>query len=150
MRPSSNACSFATEPLLAKYCWTANKDDAMEQGGFRRGGRPFHQQRGAPVNETECAEQRIITERRGPIFIVKINRPAAKNAFDNESGVAMEAAMDELDQDSSLFVGVITGLGGTFSAGADLKAVRSGESRGGVLWMPEILSEAAPAAPLAR
>jgi enoyl-CoA hydratase len=72
---------------------------------------------------------RIITERDGPIFIVKINRPEAKNAFDGESSLAMEAAMDAFEQDSSLFVAVITGLGGTFSAGADLKSRRRGEAR---------------------
>lgn len=72
---------------------------------------------------------RIITERRGPILIIRINRPEAKNAFDAESSTAMEAAMDLLDDEDGLFVGVITGEGGTFSAGADLKARARGEPR---------------------
>lgn len=56
-----------------------------------------------------------------------INRPEAKNAFDCVSARAMHAAMDLLDAEDDLFVGVITGAGGVFPAGADLKAVARGE-----------------------
>jgi enoyl-CoA hydratase len=73
--------------------------------------------------------QRVLTERRGPILVVTINRPEARNAFDNESSVAMSAAMDLLDDEDGLFVGVITGAGGNFSAGADLKAAARGGPR---------------------
>lgn len=79
--------------------------------------------------------ERILTERRGHILVVTINRPEAKNAFDSVSAQAMHAAMDLLDAEDDLFVGVITGAGGVFSAGADLKAVARGEravtARGG-------------------
>ncbi len=71
-------------------------------------------------------EQRILTERRESILVVTINRPQARNAFDGETSIQMNAAMDLLDNDDSLFVGVITGAGGTFSAGADLKEVARG------------------------
>ena len=70
---------------------------------------------------------RILTERRGHILVVTINRPEARNAFDSVSAQAMHAAMDLLDAEDELFVGVITGTGGVFSAGADLKAVARGE-----------------------
>src|SRR5271163_3514802 len=73
--------------------------------------------------------QRILTERRGPILIVTINRPEAKNAFDSESSQAMSEAMDLLDNEDGLFVGIITGAGGNFSAGADLKAAAKGGPR---------------------
>ncbi|KAB2912941.1 MAG: crotonase/enoyl-CoA hydratase family protein [Hyphomicrobiaceae bacterium] len=73
--------------------------------------------------------QRVLTERRDHILLVTINRPDAKNAFDAATSQAMEAAMDELDSEPSSFVGVITGAGGTFSAGADLKARARGEER---------------------
>lgn len=66
--------------------------------------------------------ERIETEIRGPILIVTVNRPEAKNAFDDESSHAMCAAMDMLDDEDDLFIGIITGTGGNFSAGADLKA----------------------------
>lgn len=70
---------------------------------------------------------RILTDRRGHILLITINRPEAKNAFDAVSARAMHAAMDLLDGTDELFVGVIAGAGGTFSAGADLKAVARGE-----------------------
>lgn len=73
--------------------------------------------------------QRVLTERRDHILLVTINRPEARNAFDAATSRAMEAAMDLLDSEPSLFVGVITGAGGTFSAGADLKARARGEER---------------------
>jgi enoyl-CoA hydratase len=71
--------------------------------------------------------ERILTERRGNVFVITINRPEAKNAFDGESAAALEAAADTLDAEDSLFIGVVTGAGGTFSAGADLKAAARGE-----------------------
>jgi len=74
-------------------------------------------------------ERRIITERRGSIFIITINRPEAKNAFDNLQSKQMNDAIDEFEQDDSLFIGIITGAGGTFSAGADLKEAGSGVKR---------------------
>lgn len=75
------------------------------------------------------ASERVLTEQRGSALLITINRPEAKNAFDAISSKAMEAAMDRLDQDESLFVGIVTGAGGTFSAGADLKARARGEPR---------------------
>lgn len=71
----------------------------------------------------------IVTSRRGPILIVTINRPEAKNAFDSATSFAMNEAMDVLEREDELFVGVITGAGGTFSAGADLKEAASGKPR---------------------
>src|SRR5687768_13166574 len=72
---------------------------------------------------------RILTERRGPVLIVTINRPEAKNAFDSTTSFALNEAMDLLEREDELFVGVITGAGGTFSAGADLKEAASGKPR---------------------
>lgn len=71
--------------------------------------------------------ERILTEKRGHVYVITINRPEAKNAFDAQSAAALEAAADTLDQEDELFVGVVTGAGGTFSAGADLKAAARGE-----------------------
>ncbi len=67
--------------------------------------------------------ERILTERRGHILVITINRPEARNAFDLISARAMHRAMDLLDAEDELFIGVVTGAGGNFSAGADLKAV---------------------------
>jgi enoyl-CoA hydratase len=76
-----------------------------------------------------ASSSRILTERRGPILVITINRPEAKNAFDSVSSFAMNDAMDLLEGEDDLFVGVITGAGGTFSAGADLKEAASGVRR---------------------
>ena len=72
-------------------------------------------------------QDRILTEQRGHVLVITINRPEARNAFDAASAVALEAAVDRLDADDDLFVGGITGAGGHFSAGADLKAAARGE-----------------------
>ena len=72
-------------------------------------------------------DQRILTERRGHVLVITMNRPQARNAFDAASAMALEAVIDELDATDELFVAVITGAGGTFSAGADLKAAARGE-----------------------
>jgi enoyl-CoA hydratase len=73
------------------------------------------------------SEERILTERRGHVLVITINRPQARNAFDAASAQALEVAVDALDAEDDLFVGVIAGAGGNFSAGADLKAVARGE-----------------------
>ncbi len=67
----------------------------------------------------------VLTEKRGPILIITINRPEAKNAVDPETAAQINAAMDLLDATDDIFVGIITGAGETFSAGADLKAVQA-------------------------
>lgn len=69
------------------------------------------------------ANQRILIERRGPMLILTINRPEVINAFDFETEKAMQAAMDLLDEEEGLFLGIITGAGGNFSSGSDLKEV---------------------------
>ncbi|MFI0356017.1 crotonase/enoyl-CoA hydratase family protein [Actinomadura sp. 9N407] len=69
----------------------------------------------------------IRTERRGHTLLITVDRPEARNAFDRETAVQMEAAMDLLDGDAALRSAVITGANGTFSAGADLKAAARGE-----------------------
>ena len=70
----------------------------------------------------------VLVERRGAIQIVTINRPAVKNALDATVAAAVAAAVDELDASDELRAGVLTGAGGTFSAGMDLKAFLRGET----------------------
>ena len=70
----------------------------------------------------------VLTERRDGVLIVTINRPDARNAVNGGVANGMAAAMDELDSDDDLRVGIVTGAGGYFSAGMDLKAFVSGES----------------------
>jgi len=68
----------------------------------------------------------IFTEIRGPVLVVTIDRPERRNAIDAEAAHEIERAWDLLDGDSALRAGIITGAGGVFSAGADLKSAAAG------------------------
>ncbi len=69
----------------------------------------------------------LLSEIRGGILIVTLNRPEAKNAATKQLSELMAAAMDQLDGDPALRVGIITGAGGTFCSGMDLKGFLRGE-----------------------
>jgi enoyl-CoA hydratase len=62
----------------------------------------------------------VNVERRGRVFIVAINRPKRRNAIDADTAEELYRAWRYLEEDADLYVGIITGLGGNFSAGADL------------------------------
>ena len=72
-------------------------------------------------------ESVILTEPRGAVLVITINRPDARNSMNKAAAEAMGAALDRLDDDANLSVGVITGAGKGFSAGMDLKGFASGE-----------------------
>jgi enoyl-CoA hydratase len=69
----------------------------------------------------------VLTQVVDGVLVVTINRPEARNAVDTVTAEAIGAAMDRLDEDATLVAGVITGAGGTFCAGMDLKAFLAGE-----------------------
>src|SRR5205807_3102497 len=64
---------------------------------------------------------KILVEAKGPITTIVINRPQAKNALDNEAAHALAAAFEAFEADPAAQVAVLTGAGGAFCAGADLK-----------------------------
>ena len=70
----------------------------------------------------------VLVEQRDRILIVTINRPAARNAIDAAVTSGIAAAMDDLDGHKDLSIGILTGAGGTFCAGMDLKAFLRGEN----------------------
>jgi len=72
--------------------------------------------------------EEVLVERRGAVQVITINRPDARNALDRVVAERVAAAVDELDADDGLRAGVLTGAGGTFSSGMDLKAFLRGES----------------------
>jgi enoyl-CoA hydratase len=76
----------------------------------------------------ENASDELLTEVRDGVLIVTINRPEAKNAMNKAAAEGIAAAMDRLDADDDLRVGVLTGAGGTFCSGMDLKGFLRGES----------------------
>ena len=88
------------------------------------------------------------TEQQGTTLIMSIDRPAQRNAVNRAVSLAIAAALDRLDQQPELRVGVLTGRDGTFCAGMDLRAFLEGER-------PELahrgfggLTEAPPRKPL--
>jgi enoyl-CoA hydratase len=60
-------------------------------------------------------------DRRGPVAVVAIDRPDHRNAIDNDTAMALREAWQRFDDDDGALVGVLTGAGEIFSAGADLK-----------------------------
>lgn len=71
--------------------------------------------------------QTVLVEIDGPILVVTINRPQARNAIDRATSQAIAEAVDRLDAEPQLTVGILTGAGGHFSSGMDLKAFLAGE-----------------------
>lgn len=70
----------------------------------------------------------VVTERVGAVLVITINRPHAKNALTERVAVLVAAALDELDGSDELRAAVLTGAGGTFCSGMDLKAFLRGET----------------------
>lgn len=70
----------------------------------------------------------VITERRGNVLLITLNRPEVRNAVNAAMAAGIAGALDELDEDDGLSVGVLTGAGGFFCAGMDLGAFVKGES----------------------
>jgi enoyl-CoA hydratase len=69
----------------------------------------------------------VLTEFADGVAVITINRPEARNAVDLETTKALAAAIDELESRPELLVGILTGAGGTFCSGMDLKAFARGE-----------------------
>lgn len=69
----------------------------------------------------------LLVEIRGNIQIMTLNRPEARNAVTLEMAEAMAAALDALDANPDVSVGIINGAGGTFCAGMDLKGFLQGK-----------------------
>jgi enoyl-CoA hydratase len=67
-------------------------------------------------------------EQRGRVAVLTINRPEARNAVNGEVASGIEAAIDRVEDDPDTWVSVLTGAGTVFSAGADLKAIASGDA----------------------
>ena len=69
----------------------------------------------------------VLTEVEDGILIVTINRPEAKNAMTMAAAQGISAAMDRLEAEADLRVAILTGAGGTFCSGMDLKGFLRGE-----------------------
>ncbi|WP_405498540.1 crotonase/enoyl-CoA hydratase family protein [Nocardia sp. NBC_00511] len=69
----------------------------------------------------------MLIERRGHVMIITINRPQARNAINLATALGLERAIDAYEADPNARIAVLTGAGGYFSAGMDLKAAARGE-----------------------
>jgi enoyl-CoA hydratase len=69
----------------------------------------------------------VRAEPDGEVLVVTIDRPEARNAVNLAVAEGIAAALDRLDEDEALRAGILTGAGGTFCAGMDLKAFVAGE-----------------------
>jgi enoyl-CoA hydratase len=70
----------------------------------------------------------VLTESKDGVLIITINRPEARNAVNLAVAEGIAAAVDKLDNDADLRIGILRGAEGTFCAGMDLKAFLAGES----------------------
>jgi enoyl-CoA hydratase len=69
-------------------------------------------------------------EARDHLAVITINRPEARNAVNADVAQGIEAAIDRIEESDDLWVGVLAGAGPVFCAGADLKAINSGQAGG--------------------
>ena len=79
------------------------------------------------MREAPTSADAVLVDREGPTLVITINRPKARNAINRATSEAIAEAVDRLDADPSLNVGILTGSGGHFCAGMDLKAFLAGE-----------------------
>ncbi|MCB2088530.1 MAG: crotonase/enoyl-CoA hydratase family protein [Sphingomonadaceae bacterium] len=70
----------------------------------------------------------VLVQEDNGVLIITINRPEAKNAVNRDVAEGIAAALDRLDGEDALRVGILTGAGGTFCSGMDLKGFLRGES----------------------
>jgi enoyl-CoA hydratase len=69
----------------------------------------------------------VQVEQDGKVLVITLNRPQVRNALDRATALGVVAAIDRLESDPDLVIGVLTGAGGTFCSGMDLKAFLTGE-----------------------
>ena len=71
----------------------------------------------------------VLYEHRGDITVITVNRPERRNAVDGPTATLLADAVRDFEADSSSPVAILTGAGGTFCSGADLKALAAGDDR---------------------
>ncbi len=68
----------------------------------------------------------VLYERRGPTAVITIDRPGVRNAVDQQTATELREAFLRVESEDDIAAAVLTGTGGTFCAGADLKAASTG------------------------
>lgn len=85
-------------------------------------------QTAADVTPALPGDETVLLEQRGNVLVIRLNRPEARNAVNGPLANGVEAGIDRLESDQSLWVGVLTGTREFFSAGADLKLINAGRA----------------------
>jgi enoyl-CoA hydratase len=80
-------------------------------------------QTAGPAPATIAMTPTVTTRADGPVLTITLQRPAQRNAVDGPTALALRQAFEAFEADDALRVAVLTGGGGHFCAGADLKAV---------------------------
>jgi enoyl-CoA hydratase len=79
------------------------------------------------MSEPEPSPPAVLTEHRGDVLLITLNRPEVRNAVNTALALGVAAALEELDSDDGLRAAVVAGAGKGFCAGADLRAVQEGD-----------------------
>lgn len=80
------------------------------------------------MSESPGGDAPVLVERRGPALVLTLNRPERRNAISGPMLDALGRALRSADEDASVRAVVLTGAGGAFCAGLDLKAAAAGEA----------------------
>ncbi len=80
------------------------------------------------MGESEAVSDVVVVATQDRIMQITINRPQARNAIDSSVATGIAAAIDDLEARDDIAVAILTGAGGNFCAGMDLKAFMRGES----------------------
>lgn len=86
-----------------------------------------HAPASVPTSDADATSPEVLTERRGKTLLITLNRPEARNAVNLALAEGIAAALDQLDGEEDLVVGVLAGGGKGFCAGMDLKAFVTGQ-----------------------
>ncbi|TRY79008.1 hypothetical protein DNTS_022215 [Danionella cerebrum] len=90
-------------------------------------GQRFYSESAKDEGKTHSGSDKpVVSERRGAVMLIGINRPEARNAVNLETAQRLTEELSAFDQDNSLHVAVLYGLGGSFCAGFDLKELSQG------------------------
>lgn len=82
------------------------------------------------MSEAIDLTEAVTYEVRGHYAVITINRPEARNAVNGAVASGIEAGIDKIEEDDSVWVGILTGVPPVFCAGADLKEINSGNAAG--------------------
>jgi enoyl-CoA hydratase/carnithine racemase len=96
------------------------------QSAMTRVGRMSERSATGPAEGREQRATPVELERRGRCAVIRINRPEARNAVNGAVARGIEAAIDDVEADDGVWVGILTGEPPVFSAGADLKEINAG------------------------